>query len=82
MNDNQQATDITAGQKRCGRCGATFLCKVDELPHCQCIRVHLSDTLLEELSGSYSDCLCSRCLKQLAGKDRDGDWVLSGDAGT
>jgi len=82
MSDNERAVDITPGPKRCARCGATFICKVDDLPHCQCVGVHLSDAILGQLSTSYSDCLCSRCLKALAGQDRDGDQVLSDSSAT
>ncbi|MBK1732834.1 cysteine-rich CWC family protein [Thiococcus pfennigii] len=82
MNDNPHASDFTPGPKRCARCGATFICKVDDLPHCQCVHVPLSDEVLDELSTAYSDCLCSRCLKELAGKDREGDQVLSGGRAT
>jgi hypothetical protein len=50
---------------------------VDDLPHCQCVGVSLSADLLGKLQETYSDCLCSRCLKELAGKQRDGDVVLT-----
>ncbi len=74
-----QATpaDLKAGTKTCARCGAVFVCKVDDLPHCQCVNVSLSSGLLEQLKDQYNDCLCSRCLKELAGKERDGDLVLA-----
>jgi len=77
MTDPQQPPEITPGPKHCARCGATFICKVDDLPHCQCVGLALSAPLLEQLAGTYSDCLCSRCLKTLAGRERAGDQVLS-----
>ena len=70
-------SELQAGPKTCARCGATFVCKVDDLPHCQCVGIGLSAELLHKLNDTYSDCLCSRCLKELAGKDRDGDVVLA-----
>jgi hypothetical protein len=70
-------SDLTAGPKQCARCGASFICKVDDLPHCQCVNVSLSPALLDALKDRYSDCLCSRCLKELAGKERDGDQLIS-----
>jgi hypothetical protein len=78
MSDEQSTTAETAsGPKTCARCGASFVCKVDDLPRCQCVNVSLSPGLLNQLKGHYSDCLCSRCLKELAGKERDGDLVLT-----
>ena len=70
---------LTAGPKQCARCGASFICKVDDLPHCQCVNVSLSPALLDALNDRYSDCLCSRCLKELAGKERDGDQLISSE---
>ena len=69
--------ELKAGPKSCARCGATFVCKVDDLPRCQCVNVSLSAQLLEQLKDHYNDCLCSRCLKELAGKERDGDVVVA-----
>jgi hypothetical protein len=69
--------ELKAGAKTCARCGATFVCKVDDLPHCQCVGVSVAPDLLAKLQETYSDCLCSRCLKELAGKQRDGDEVLT-----
>ncbi len=77
MSDHVSTSEITPGPKRCARCGTTFICKVDDLPHCQCVGVHLSHELLDKLADSYSDCLCSRCLKDLAGKERVGDVALT-----
>jgi hypothetical protein len=73
-------TELTAGPKQCARCGATFICKVDDLPHCQCVNVSLPLAALEALKDRYSDCLCSRCLKEIAGMERAGDEPL--DAGS
>ncbi|WP_369665882.1 cysteine-rich CWC family protein [Thioalkalicoccus limnaeus] len=78
MRDRTRPDDITPGPKRCARCGASFLCKVDDLPHCQCVGVALPQDLLGELAQSYSDCLCSRCLKELSGRQREGDVALAG----
>jgi len=71
------SAELQAGPKTCARCGATFICKVDDLPHCQCVGVSVSPDLLAKLHETYSDCLCSRCLKELAGQERDGDVVLT-----
>lgn len=79
MSDPTQPdpAELNAGPKSCARCGATFVCKVDDLPHCQCVNVSVSEGLLTKLKDAYNDCLCSRCLKELAGKERDGDRVLT-----
>ncbi len=79
MSDMSQTdpAELTAGPKTCARCGATFVCKVNDLPHCQCIGVSLSPGTLDKLKDVYNDCLCSRCLKELAGRERAGDVVLT-----
>jgi hypothetical protein len=79
MSDSTQpdTTELKAGTKTCARCGASFICKVDDLPHCQCVGVSLSPEMLGKLKDDYNDCLCSRCLKELSGKDRSGDQRLS-----
>ncbi|MGD8275616.1 MAG: cysteine-rich CWC family protein [Thiohalocapsa sp.] len=69
--------NLKSGPKTCARCGASFVCKVDDLPHCQCVGVSLSPETLGKLQEAYSDCLCSRCLKELAGKERDGDVLIN-----
>jgi hypothetical protein len=75
--DDVNEARMNPGPKQCARCGASFLCKVDDLPHCQCVGVNVAPDLLAQLSESYSDCLCSRCLKELSGKEREADVVLS-----
>jgi hypothetical protein len=77
MNAQTNPNNLNAGPKTCARCGATFVCKVDDLPRCQCVNVSLSPGLLDQLKDHFSDCLCSRCLKELAGQERDGDRVLT-----
>jgi uncharacterized C2H2 Zn-finger protein len=57
-------------QKRCPRCGATFECRVNNPSHCQCAGIELSERLLERLAHDYADCLCARCLNELADADR------------
>ena len=79
MSDMTHAdpAELQSGPKSCARCGASFVCKVNDLPHCQCVGVSLAPDTLDKLQEAYSDCLCSRCLKELAGKERDGDVVLA-----
>ncbi len=68
--------DLMAGTKSCTRCGATFVCRVDDLPHCQCFGISLAPALLAMLQETYIDCLCSRCLEALADNPR-GDNLLA-----
>lgn len=72
--------NTTPGPKECARCGASFICKVDDLPHCQCVGVNMSPEVLAQLEASYSDCLCSRCLKELSGVERAPDRLLDARA--
>ena len=68
---------MTPGPKQCARCGASFICKVDDLPNCQCVGVDLAPEMLAEIDQAYGDCLCARCLHELAGRKREPDVLLS-----
>lgn len=50
------------GEKICGKCGASFLCKADNIENCACNKVQLSKETTEFLSKTNFDCLCINCL--------------------
>lgn len=52
--------------KCCPRCGADFECRLGSIHRCQCVDVALDDALREAIARRYDDCLCRRCLQQLA----------------
>lgn len=52
--------------KTCPRCGAVFECKVSNPVHCQCAGIALGEALLDHLAARWDDCLCARCLRELA----------------
>lgn len=56
--------------KACPRCGAGFECKLNNPVHCQCAGIALSERLLDRLATDWHDCLCARCLRELAESDR------------
>jgi hypothetical protein len=56
--------------KTCPRCGALFECRMHDPQHCQCAEIELSERLIELLRTEWHDCLCARCLRELA--DLDG----------
>ncbi len=53
-------------QKTCPRCGATFECRVEDKWHCQCAQVKLTSGACDYLKAHYTDCLCIKCLRELA----------------
>ena len=50
--------------KLCPRCGAEFICTHDAF--CQCIGVSLNDNARAYLRTHYTDCLCKKCLEEIA----------------
>ncbi len=69
--------------KCCPRCGGSFECKVNNPVHCQCAGVTLSKVVLENLRAQFRDCLCIRCLREMAHADAaaqlDTGKLASGD---
>jgi len=51
--------------KACARCKTVFECKVGNVENCQCQSVRLSDDVQKKIQGTYEDCLCAGCLKEL-----------------
>lgn len=49
-------------QKTCGHCHASFSCKVNDISHCDCQSVKLSQNELAFIKLNYTDCLCPNCL--------------------
>jgi hypothetical protein len=50
---------------RCPRCGGDFRCGVND-GHCACFGLQLGEALRQRIADRYSDCLCVRCLAELA----------------
>lgn len=55
---------ITRREITCPRCGAAFTCTHDAL--CQCVGVTLSPGARDYIRRNYPDCLCRRCLEEIA----------------
>ncbi len=53
-------------EKRCPRCGSSFTCNHGDTAHCQCSGVRLSESARSYLAAHYKDCLCRRCLDEIA----------------
>ncbi len=59
---------VTSSGDTCPRCGQRFNCGVDDTTApCPCTALHLTPSLLADLSERYQGCLCLRCLAELAG---------------
>lgn len=48
----------------CPRCGEAFTCM--NSAHCGCMEVELLSETLERISEKYQDCLCPKCLQEIA----------------
>ena len=54
--------------KYCERCGLAFECKPGNITQCQCYEFQLSSELKAKIGEEYNDCLCAKCLRELADK--------------
>jgi hypothetical protein len=61
MNPTQTKHEI----KTCPRCGEELECKVNNVAHCACMTVALSDAAAEHVQERYEDCLCVACLADI-----------------
>ena len=59
--------------ERCPRCGGAFHCGIDDAEPCACAALVLDAALQRRLRESYTGCLCLRCLRELGGRDAEGD---------
>ena len=62
-------TSIKGKEKTCPRCGASFLCTHDEV--CQCVGIDLNENARAYLRTHYKDCLCRKCLQEIASRIDD-----------
>lgn len=52
--------------KHCPRCGAEFTCNEEDKWHCRCFSVTLNTAARTFLAEHYEDCLCVKCLREIA----------------
>ncbi|MCW3785608.1 cysteine-rich CWC family protein [Plebeiibacterium sediminum] len=52
--------------KKCGRCNQEFNCRHDDIFECHCIHVPISQKAQKYLKENYKDCLCNKCMKEIA----------------
>ena len=55
----------TATEKICERCGNVFACNAADIPDCGCSAIKIGAGI-ESLLSRYRDCLCAKCLQELA----------------
>jgi len=60
--------------KNCPRCEQSFECHSSAMFLCQCNQVDLDEEVMEQLRDHYDDCVCLKCLQQVA----EGDDILLG----
>ncbi|TLX75345.1 cysteine-rich CWC family protein [Labilibacter sediminis] len=54
--------------KKCAKCNAEFKCRHDEILECHCVQVPISDKAQRYLTQNFKDCLCNKCLWEVAKK--------------
>ncbi len=54
----------------CPRCAKLFICRKDDIMHCQCMKVPLSAEDRAYITARYDGCLCADCLKALVNERR------------
>lgn len=69
---NLQFLDMneTAQIKICPRCTQSFACNAGNIAICQCTTVSLTADERAYISKRYTDCLCARCLRELAAESK------------
>ena len=53
------------GEVRCGRCGASLHCVIDDAGGCWCARL---PSLPREAYAEAAGCLCEKCLREALGR--------------
>ena len=56
-------------EKYCPKCNNKFICKVDDIENCICSAIKLTSKAAENISQTYTDCLCIDCLLQINDAD-------------
>lgn len=54
--------------KKCAKCKAEFNCRHDEILECHCVQVPISAKAQKYLTENFKDCLCNKCLREVAEK--------------
>ncbi|XZF12385.1 cysteine-rich CWC family protein [Chitinophagaceae bacterium MMS25-I14] len=49
----------------CPRCKTSFVCNADNITACQCYGVSLTEQERVYISGTYTNCLCRKCLEEI-----------------
>jgi hypothetical protein len=52
-------------KKHCSKCNKQFECCANDIKHCQCYNIALSQATKEFIANNYKDCLCAECLKEI-----------------
>ena len=64
--------------KQCPRCKRDFECKVNNVLHCQCSDIALTDSQRELITAQYSDCLCADCLHYFSRGQNQREAIITG----
>jgi hypothetical protein len=59
-------------EKYCPKCNAVFICNADDILHCECNSIQLSEVAIKHISATYSNCLCKNCLAAINFKLLEG----------
>lgn len=50
----------------CPRCGANFVCMVNDVANCHCSTLIIAAEVREQINSTYNGCLCNGCLRELS----------------
>jgi hypothetical protein len=60
-------------EKYCPKCNAVFICKANDILHCECKNIQLTEAAIKYISATYSNCLCKNCLAAINIKLLEGE---------
>jgi len=63
--------NVEGAARICPRCAEPFICRNDDIIHCECVNVPLSAEDRAYIAERYDTCLCVGCLKILARQRRN-----------
>lgn len=51
--------------KTCPNCSSTFVCRVDQIELCNCVKINLEKGVKKYIKDTYGNCLCFDCLRKV-----------------
>ncbi len=71
MEGDTMCPQMADHKTSCPRCGKTFVCRAEDIRHCSCASVTITDKTLAVLRARYHTCVCIDCLHELNNQYKD-----------